>query len=176
MARNSQSNRPNGSHGATQLSSVIITSYNLEARDQEGFVGDRARRGAIFDHLEELREALRETGEDPIDVPSEALKKKDLDALLAADDAEAAALVHSAVEKYAEALSSVVRRFCRFKAWSSVERIVVGGGFRQSRAGELAIGRAGIILRIEQHPVELVPIRHHPGEAGLLGNAHIAPK
>lgn len=59
---------------------------------QEDFVGDRARRGAIFDHLEELREALRETGEDPIDVPSEELKKKDLDALLAGDDAEAAAL------------------------------------------------------------------------------------
>jgi hypothetical protein len=176
MAANSKSSLADGPHGAAQLPSVVVTSYNLEARDGDGFVGDRARRGALFEHLEQLRTALRETGEDPIDKPSEDLKKKDLDAILQGDDAEAAALVHSAIEKYAEALASVVRRFSRFKAWSNVERIVVGGGFRQSKVGELAIGRAGIILRTEQHPVELVPIRHDPDEAGLLGNAHIAPK
>ncbi|MGO4175580.1 ROK family protein [Bosea sp. TAF32] len=176
MAKSTKSTPADGRNGAAQLPSVIVTSYNLEARDEDGFVGDKARRGAIFEHLEELRAAFRETGEDPIDKPSDELKKKDLDAILAGDDAEAAALVHSAIEKYAEALASVVRRFCRFKAWSAVERIVVGGGFRQSRVGELAIGRAGIILRTEQHPVELVPIRHDPDEAGLLGNAHIAPK
>lgn len=176
MAKILKSTPADGPNGASQLPSVIVTSYNLEARDEDGFVGDKARRGAIFDHLEELRAAFRETGEDPIDKPSEELKKKDLDAILAGDDAGAAALVHSAIEKYAEALASVVRRFYRFKAWSSVERIVVGGGFRQSRAGELAIGRAAIILRSERHAVDLLPIRNHPDEAGLLGNAHIAPK
>lgn len=168
MARSLKSSPADGPHGATQLPSVIVTSYNLEARDEDGFVGDRARRGVLFERLEELRTALRQNGEDPIDKPSEELKKKDLDAILEGDDAEAAALVHSAIEKYADALASVVRRFSRFKAWSDVERIVVGGGFRQSKVGELAIGRAGIILRTEQRPVELVPIRHDPDEAGLL--------
>lgn len=176
MAKNSRPKVVDGPNGASQLPSVVVASYNLEARDDEGFVGDRARRGAIFEHLEELRAALRKHGADPIDVPSEELKKKDLDAILTGDDAEAAALVHSAVEQYADALASVVRRFSRLKAWSLVERIVVGGGFRQSRVGELAIGRAAIMLRTQGSPVELVPIRHHPDEAGLIGNVHIVPK
>lgn len=176
MAKNSKSTSINGPHGAAELPAVKVTSYNLEARDDEGFIGDRARRAAMFEHLEELRIALRESGDDPIEVPSEELKKKDLDVLLAEGDAQEAALVHSAVERYAESLASVVRRFCRFKAWSNVERIVVGGGFRQSRVGELAIARAGIILRTEAQAIDLVPIRHHPDEAGLIGNAHIAPK
>lgn len=176
MAKNSTSTSINGPHGSAELPSVKVSSYNLEARDDEGFIGDRARRAAIFEHLEELRAALRESGDDPIEVPSEELKKKDLDVLLAEGDAQEAALVHSAIERYAESLASVVRRFCRFKAWSNVERIVVGGGFRQSRVGELAIARAGIILRTEAQAIDLVPIRHHPDEAGLIGNAHIAPK
>jgi len=176
MAKSARSKSPDGPNGASELPSVFVTSYNLEARDEDGFVGDRARRGAIFDHLEELRTALREHGEDPIETPSEELKKKDLDAILTSEDAEAAALIHSAVEKYADSLASVVRRFGRFKAWSAVERIVVGGGFRQSRVGELAIGRAAIMLRTQGSRIELVPIRHHPDEAGLIGNVHIAPK
>src|SRR5690606_34503585 len=72
--------------------------------------------------------------------------------------------------------SFVIRRFLRQKAWAPVERIVVGGGFRQSRVGELAIARAGILLQSEGHAIELVPVRHHPDEAGLVGSAHLAPK
>jgi predicted NBD/HSP70 family sugar kinase len=52
----------------------------------------------------------------------------------------------------------------------------VGGGFRQSRIGELAIARAGIILQTEGFSIELVPVRHHSDEAGLVGSAHLAPK
>lgn len=176
MARNPRSSPGNGPHGAEQLPSVIVTSYNLEARDEEGFIGDRARRAAIFEHLEDVREVLRQNGDDPLDMPSDELKKKDLDALLAEGDPQEAALVHTAVERYAESLASVVRRFCRSKPWSQIERIVVGGGFRQSRVGELAIARAGIILRTQGQAIELQAIRHHPDEAGLIGNAHIAPK
>ena len=55
MARNLKSSPADGPHGATQLPSVIVTSYNLEARDEDGFVGDRARRGVLFERLEELR-------------------------------------------------------------------------------------------------------------------------
>ncbi|KRE05039.1 glucokinase [Bosea sp. Root381] len=176
MAKNSKPKPGNGPHGASQLPSVQVTSYNLEARDEDGFVGDKARRAAIFEHLEDVRAVLRKTGDDPLDVPSENLKKRDLDSLLAEGDPTEAAVVHSAVERYAESLAIVVRRFCRGKAWSQIERIAVGGGFRQSRVGELAIARAAIILRTQGQPIELQPIRNHPDEAGLIGNAHIAPK
>ncbi|MDU0341851.1 ROK family protein [Bosea rubneri] len=176
MAKNAKSKPGDGPHGAPQLPSVLVTSYNLEARDEDGFVGDKARRAAIFEHLEDVREALRENGDDPLELPSEDLKKKDLDALLAEGSPQEAAVVHTAVERYAESLATVVRRFCRCKAWSQIERVIVGGGFRQSRVGELAIARAGIILRTQSQAIELQPIRHHPDEAGLIGNAHIAPK
>ena len=41
MPNNEQT--PSGlAHGAQQLPSVIVGSYNVELRDQEGFIGDRA--------------------------------------------------------------------------------------------------------------------------------------
>ena len=66
-------------------------------------------------------------------------------------------------------------RFLKTKAWADTERIVVGGGFRQSRVGELAIARTDIILKAEDFKVDLVPIRFHPDEAGLIGTLHLAP-
>lgn len=35
----------------------IVTSYNLETRDEDGLVGDPARRVTLFEHLEGLRTA-----------------------------------------------------------------------------------------------------------------------
>jgi hypothetical protein len=69
----------------------------------------------------------------------------------------------------------VIRRLLRLKSWRDTECIVVGGGLRDSRAGELAIGRAMVVLKAEGHAIKLVPIRHHPDEAGLIGAAHLAP-
>ncbi len=166
----------NGHHGADELPSVLVTSYNLELRDSEGFVGDKASRGAFLDHLAELRSHLAETGEDPLADAGQKPSKSELDKLIEDGDAREAALVLSAVERFAQSLAFVIRRFLRQKAWNPVERIVVGGGFRQSRVGELAIARAGIILQTEGHSVELVPVRHHPDEAGLVGSVHLAPK
>ena len=168
--------RAGGPHGVDDLPSVVVTSYNLEVRDEDGFVGDKAKRGAFLDHLDALREHLRRTGEDPITVGSDKIGKKELDALLGEGEPREAALILSAIERYAQSLAFVIRRFARLKPWSAVERIVVGGGFRQSRVGELAIARAGIILQTDGHSIDLVPIRHHPDEAGLVGSAHLAPK
>ena len=67
------------------------------------------------------------------------------------------------------------RRFLKTKAWADTERIVVGGGFRQSRVGELAIARTDIILKAEDFKIDLVPIRFHPDDAGLIGCLHLAP-
>jgi predicted NBD/HSP70 family sugar kinase len=69
----------------------------------------------------------------------------------------------------------VTRRFLKTKAWAGTERIVVGGGFRQSRVGELAIARTDILLKSEEFEVDLVPIRFHPDDAGLIGTLHLAP-
>lgn len=168
--------RPVGPHGAEELPSVLVTSYNLEVRDDDGFVGDKAKRGAFLEHFEALRAHLRKNGDDPIAGDSDKIGKKELDALLSEGAPHEAALVISAIERYAQSLSFVIRRFAKLKAWNAVERIVVGGGFRQSRVGELAIGRAGIILQTDGHDIDLVPIRHHPDEAGLVGSAHLAPK
>jgi predicted NBD/HSP70 family sugar kinase len=52
---------------------------------------------------------------------------------------------------------------------------VVGGGFRESRLGELAIARTEIILRTEDFKIDMLPIRHHPDDAGLIGALHLAP-
>jgi hypothetical protein len=80
-----------------------------------------------------------------------------------------------AIEEFAKQLAGAVRRYLRLRAWRDTECIVIGGGIRQSRIGELMVGRAAVILKSERVDVDLVPIRAHPDEAGLIGCAHLAP-
>ena len=163
-------------HGASRLPSVEIDSFNIELKDEEGFLGDRASKGAFRDILDRWRKPLRKSGEDPFGKePSENISKKVLDAILVGDDTEASAVVHSAIEDFAQELAHVTRRFLKTKAWEKTERIVVGGGFRDSRLGELAIARTEIILKDENFKIEMLPIRHHPDDAGLIGALHLAP-
>src|SRR5437763_8045644 len=163
-------------HGATRLPSVDVDSFNIELKDEDGFLGDRASKGAFREIFERWRKLLRKFGDDPFgDEPSETINKKTLDAVMVGDDTDAAAVVHSAIEEFAQELAYVTRRFLKTKAWANTERIVVGGGFRDSRLGELAIARTGIILRAEDFKIDMMPIRHHPDEAGLLGALHLAP-
>lgn len=165
-----------GRHGAERLPSVDVDSYNIEIKDEDGFLGDRASKGAFADMLEDWRKPLRKTGDDPFgNKSSENISRSKLDEILVGDDVAAAAVVHSAVEEFAQQLALVTGRFLKTKAWSGTECIVVGGGFRQSRIGELAIARADIILKSKGHKVDMVPIRFDPDEAGLIGCAHLAP-
>ncbi|MDQ8732046.1 ROK family protein [Bradyrhizobium sp. LHD-71] len=165
-----------GRHGAGRLPSVDVDSYNVELKDEDGFVGDRASKGAFQAILEGWRKPLRKSGDDPFGNKSSAeISKKQLDEILASDDAEAAAVVLGAVEEFAQELAHVTQRFLKTKAWKGTEAIVVGGGFRLSRIGEIAIARANIILKSEGEKIDLFPIRHHPDEAGLIGCLHIAP-
>ncbi|GIL40602.1 hypothetical protein [Roseiterribacter gracilis] len=167
---------PIAGHGAAHLPSVTVDAYNAELRDSEGFIGDRASNRAFRTLLEEWRERLRKHGDDPLgDTPSDEISKKKLDKLLAEGSGEEAALVQSAIEEFAQELAAIVRRFLRLKAWRDTERVVVGGGLRDSRVGELAIGRTSLLLKADGHAIELVPIRHHPDDAGLLGCLHLAP-
>ena len=163
-------------HGASCLPWVEIDSFNLELKDEDGFLGDRASKAAFRETLEEWRKPLRKSGEDPFGKElSENVSKKELDAILAGDDAEASAVVHSAIEDFAQELAHVTRRFLKTKAWDKTERIVVGGGFRDSRLGELAIAHAEIVLKAENFKVEILPIHRHPDDAGLIGALHLAP-
>ena len=163
-------------HGAAVLPSVEVDSYNLEVEDDDGFVGDKASRGAFREMLDKWRQPLRELGEDPFDdKPSEEISKKKLDSVLAQGTPEAAGVVQSAVEEFAQQLAKVIRRFLRQKTWRDTDSIVIGGGFRASRVGELAIARTELILKAEEIPIDIELIRHDPDEAGLLGAAHLLP-
>jgi predicted NBD/HSP70 family sugar kinase len=164
-------------HGASTLPSVEVDSYNVELKDDEGFIGDRASKTAFRQIIENWRKPLRKTGDDPFgDEPSEDLPKKMLDGLLSKGDAEAAGIVQGAIEDFSQELALVIRRFLKLKSWKDTERIVVGGGFRASRVGELVIGRTAVILKADKVDVDLVPVRNDPDEAGLIGAAHLAPK
>jgi predicted NBD/HSP70 family sugar kinase len=163
-------------HGAKRLPSVTVDSYNLEIKDDDGFVGDKASRGAFHAMLEKWREPLRKLGADPLgDKSAEELSKKEIDKLLTEGDAEAGGIVHSAIEEFAQALSGVIKRFMKVSAWKDTECIVVGGGFRGSRVGELALGRTEVLLKAEDRPIEIELIGNHPDEAGLIGTAHLMP-
>src|SRR5216117_2309561 len=163
-------------HGATRLPSVEVDSFNIELKDDDGFLGDRASKGAFRKILDTLRKPLKKNGDDPLGKKSaEDIAKSELDEVLVGSDVAAAALVHSAIEAFPQELAYVTKRFLKTKAWADTERIVVGGGFRQSRVGELAIARTDIILKAEDFDVELVPIRFHPDDAGLIGTLHLAP-
>jgi predicted NBD/HSP70 family sugar kinase len=163
-------------HGSATLSRVSVDAYNAELRTPDGFVGDRASKRAFQAILDDWRERVRKMGEDPLgEQPSEEISKKQLDKLLLEGDPEAAGMVHSAIEEFAQEFAAVIRRFLRLKEWKDVERIVVGGGLRQSRIGELAIGRTSVVLKGRGHAVDLHPIRHAPDHAGLIGSIHLVP-
>jgi predicted NBD/HSP70 family sugar kinase len=163
-------------HGAAKLPTVIVESYNIEIRDADGFIGDRANKQAFLDILDTARKLEREaSGRDPIGKDdTDDISKKEIDQFLISGEPHAAAIVMTAIEEFAQELAGVVKRFIKAKAWRDIERIAVGGGMRQSRAGEIAIHRAGLLLHNETD-IELVPIRHHPDEAGLLGVVQLAP-
>jgi hypothetical protein len=107
---------PLPSHGARLLPSVEVDSYNLEIEDEEGFVGDRASKSSFAAILDKWRKPLRKLGDDPLgEKPSDEISKKKLDSHLNEGDIDAAVVVHSAVEDFAQQLASVIRRFLKAK-------------------------------------------------------------
>jgi hypothetical protein len=54
-------------HGATRLPAVEVASYNVELKDDEGFIGDRASKGAFRQFIDNWLKPMQELGEDPFD-------------------------------------------------------------------------------------------------------------
>ena len=52
-------------HGGLLLPAVEVVSYNVELEDDEGFIGDRASKGAFRQFIENWRKPMREMGQDP---------------------------------------------------------------------------------------------------------------
>jgi predicted NBD/HSP70 family sugar kinase len=163
-------------HGSDQLSRVIVDAYNADMRTAEGFVGDRASKRAFQAIFDDWRERMRKAGDDPFGkTPTEEISKKQLDKVLADGDPEAAGIVQGAIEEFSQEFAAVIRRFLRLKEWKNTQRIVIGGGLRQSRIGELAIGRTAVMLKADGHTIDLRPIRYEPDHAGLVGSVHLVP-
>lgn len=163
-------------HGGKVLSLVTVDAYNAEMRSPEGFLGDRASRRAFQAILDDWRDRVSRAGDDPLgEVPSEEISKKQLDKLLAEGDGEAAGVIHGAIEEFAQEFAQVIRRFLKLKDWKNTEALVVGGGLRTSRIGELAIGRTSVLLKADGIDLDIKPIRNHSDHAGLIGCIQLVP-
>jgi hypothetical protein len=169
---------PPPAHGSPRLTAVLVDDYNVEMRDARGFLGDRANKAVFKGLVDKWRDRLRQIDRDPLnETPTTELyqDKKDLERVLLAGDPEAAGLLVGAIEDFSHELCTVVQRLLDLEKWRSTQRLVIGGGFREGRLGELAIGRTAVLLKASGRKVNLAPIRHHPDEAGLIGALHLAP-
>jgi hypothetical protein len=176
MAQTAPTLTPIAGHGAERLPAVMVDSYNVELKDQDGFLGDRANKKVFREILEDWRKKLRKLGDDPFgDTPTEDISKAKLDEVMTKGDAEAIGVLQGAIEDFAKELSQVIKRFLKQKAWRDTERLAIGGGFRGRRIGELAIGRTAVLLKADGIDVDVDPIHADPDEAGLLGAIHLAP-
>ena len=90
-------------HGGTLLPAVEIVSYNVELKDDEGFIGDRASKGAFRDFIDNWRQPMRDMGRDPFGEEATAnIEKKRLDALLTSGEPEVAGVIQSAIYRSLE--------------------------------------------------------------------------
>jgi hypothetical protein len=164
-------------NGAATLPRIIVDTYSAQLRDGEDQFGDRANKSAFCAILADWRKRVARAGADPLgDIPSEELRKKHASELLATGHYEAAGLIHGVVEAFAQELTSVIVRILRLKAWAGTERIAIGGGFRASRVGEIAIGRAAVQLKLDGVKVDLCPIEENVDEAAMLGALQLVPR
>src|SRR5471030_3334357 len=90
-------------HGGTRLPSVDLDSYNVELKDDEGFLGDRANKGAFRKIIDNWRATLRKVGADPMGEDASAeMSKRQLDDVFARGDPEAAGIIQGAIEEFSQ--------------------------------------------------------------------------
>jgi hypothetical protein len=157
------------------LPSVDVDSYNLEIEDDEGFIGDKANKGAFRRLLDAARDTLRRDGEDPLaEAASDQISKKKLDAVLAKGDPEAAAVIQSAIETFAQHLSRVIQKSCARNRGAIPSALFLAVASGPAGLASLPSREVEFLLR----PTSMVGIelRHNDlDEAGLIGAAHLLP-
>ena len=163
-------------HGSTRLPRVTIEAYNIDVKEGKEVLNTRIRKNAFSEQIDATRKAMRKAAADPFgETPTAEISKKQLAALLDGEDREAAAVISGVIEDFARDFAYVIQAFLKEKAWKAVERIVVGGGFKEGEIGERMIARASVLLKAEGISATLTPIRHHPDEAGLIGAVQLIP-
>lgn len=163
-------------HGASALPGATVESFNLDIKKGGEILNNRVRKGAFVEKIEAFRRDSRKFGDDPLgDVSTSDISKKQLGAFLNGEKPNAAAIVQTAIDQFSNDIAEVLERFLNDKHWAGVERIVVGGGFKEGMVGERTIAAASLRLKAKGIGVVLAPIRHHPDEAGLIGALHLMP-
>ncbi|MDB5818634.1 MAG: glucokinase [Rhizobacter sp.] len=171
--------RWNARHGLRDLPSLRIDSYSLELHDDGELIGDGASHTAFVAMLDEWRERLHAAGRDPFgEAPSDELSKARIDRAASSGQSPAADTVRLAVEDFSQRVAAVASTFLGQPEWQGVERIVIGGGFKQTEVGRQTIARVQRLLHEtsgEREPVQLTALHHDADDGGLIGWAHLAP-
>src|ERR1700757_2407488 len=95
-------------HGSHRLPAVDVDSYNVELKDNEGFIGDRVSKSAFRSMIDRMRQSVRKSGDDPLgEEESDELSKAELDSILQQGEPEAAALIHAAIEDFSQELALI---------------------------------------------------------------------
>lgn len=163
-------------HGARLLPGLSVVDYSLALTDAEGLVGDRASQTAFREIVARWHEALAKAGEGGLtEVDFESISKRELDALAVQGDTDVQRAIAAAVEEFAGELAQVVERFARHPTWQGVRRVRVGGGFKESGLGRLALRLAERRLKQRGTVMALEALRHHADDAGLVGWVHALP-
>ena len=174
--RQRDSNAGDTAHGQRTLPHVTVDNYSLELRDAKGLLGDQASETAFREILKGWRQTLEQAGPDVFGAkPAEELSKDELDRIAASGDTEAARVVALAVDEFSGRLACVIENFMQHEEWRDVQRIVIGGGFKESGIGRLAIKLASHRLAGQGRQVELRPLRHAADDGGLAGWAQLLP-
>ncbi|MES2889106.1 MAG: ROK family protein, partial [Pseudomonadota bacterium] len=164
-------------HGACQTERASIDAYSLEVEDAQGLVGDQASQTAFRQVLNDWQVALERVGSTPFgEDTADALSNDELDRMAHEGGGEAAQAIALAIHEFSARLAYAVGRFMRHDQWTDVERIVVGGGFKESAIGRLAIRRTQQRLAEDGLQVELRRLHHEADDGGLVGWAQLHPQ
>jgi hypothetical protein len=163
-------------HGLSALPSVTVDSYNLDVRDGDEILNHRLRRARFFELLDGRRALIADEAGDPLgDKPSSDINRKGVEQILLGGRPEAIKLIDETIAEFAQDMAHVLGRFLATRKWAGVQRVAVGGGFSKGLLGERTIRQAADILSAGGADVELVPIRQHADDAGLIGACHLLP-
>jgi hypothetical protein len=163
-------------HGARLFDGVRITGYSLELQDGDGFVGDKASQSAFREILSDLTEHVRAANSpafDELDIANASHEQ--LDRLALGHDSTVSQTIMVAVADFATSLADVIDRFRAQTSWRDVQRIALGGGFKESAVGRLAIRQASHLLAQRGRPIGLRTVHFEADDAGLVGWANMLP-